>query len=241
MPISKLRGPLLAFGLPIMLICAFAWLLARAPLFPATVETVASVPAGYDPLTAHEVNAMIAAAVQADAMESPRGAASTPQEVLLVERREASKAAYASGSWPRQADVYRYDYATDTLIHTVVEVQNSVVLTIEHLQDVQLPLTAAEEQRALALIRADAALWTELAERYQTITSESLQSLDQLQVKVSVFQADVMPDGLNAAAQLCGRRRCAQVLLFTVEKTLLEMTPIVDLSHGQVVQVLSEE
>jgi hypothetical protein len=158
-----------------------------------------------------------------------------------VERHEADKAAYAKGAWPRQADVYVYDYATDTLLHTLVDVQSSTVITVERVQGVQLPLTANEEQRALALVQADNNLWTSLADRYQTITGEALAGLDQLQVKVSVFHADVMPDRVNAAAGQCGQHRCAQVLLFTADKTLLEMMPIVDLSLGQVVQVLDEE
>jgi hypothetical protein len=187
------------------------------------------------------MDAVEAAALQAQGAKSLRASSPDGQEVLLVERHEASKAAYASGKWQRQGDAYVYDYATDTLIHTVVDMQSGAVITIERSQNVQLPLTEREEQRALALVQADSALWTALANRYQAITGEPLQRLDQLQHKVSVFHADVMPGQLNAAAQQCGRHRCAQVLLFTVDKTLLEMTPIVDLSQGQVVQTLGVE
>jgi len=102
-------------------------------------------------------------------------------------------------------------------------------------------LNQREEEQALSLIQTDRALWTTLANRYQTITGEALERLDQLQVKVSVFHANVMPDRVNAAAQQCGQHRCAQILLFTVDKTLLDMTPIVDLSQEKIVQVLNEE
>ena len=200
------------------------------------------VPTGYDPLTAEEIAALVTAAQAETAMaaQSATPAAMRPPELLLVERHEASKAEYAKGSWPRQGDVYLYDYATDTLLHTTVDVQSGAVITVERVQDVQLPLTANEESRALALIAADPLLWATLAARYQIVTGQALTHLAQLQVKVSVFHADVMPDRVNAAAQHCGRHRCAQVLLFTVDKTLLDMTPIVDLSLGQVVQVLDD-
>jgi Cu2+-containing amine oxidase len=207
---------------------------------------VADAPTGYDPLTAQEVGAVIAAAQQAasDAAQTMSAAQQQTvgrQELLLVERREADKAAYAKGSWARQGDVYLYDYATDTLIHTVVDIQSGAVLTVEQMQGVQLPLTQREEEHALALLQADQGLWTTLARRYQTVTGEALERVDQLQVKVSVFHADVMPDRLNTAAQMCGQHRCAQILLFTVDKTLLDMTPIVDLSQEKIVQVLNAE
>ena len=234
----------------IILLCALALRFAPVPLLSSTgsasVLSVAGAPTGYDPLTAQEADIVAAAALQSVAASRQPAAsaeqlATDAQEVLLVERHEADKAAYAKGTWPRQADVYVYDYATDTLIHTLVDVQSSAVITVERVQGVQLPLTVREEQRALALVQADNKLWTSLADRYQTITGEALVGLEQLQVKVSVFHADVMPDRVNAAAQACGQHRCAQVLLFTVDKTLLDMTPIVDLSLEQVVQVLDEE
>lgn len=239
----QLGGVLLAAVLFCLLALQFdAVPIASSPL----IAGLTGAPTGYDPLTAQEITAAVAAAQTGPVDASSPRAVTTDepaggQEVLLVERREASKADYAKGNWPRQGDVYVYDYATDTLIHTTVDVQSGAVITVEHVQGVQLPLTEREEARALALVEADRTLWTALATRYQTITGESLQRLEQLQVKVSVFHADVMPDQFNAAAQQCGQHRCAQVLIFTIDKTLLELMPIVDLSQGQVVQVLDEE
>ena len=196
-------------------------------------------PTGYDPLTAQEVTAVTQAALDAPAARgATAGDPVAPLEVLLVERRDAGKAASAKGNWPRQGDVYLYDYTTDTLIHSIVDLQSGAVITVERVQGVQLPLTVQEEQRALAIVADDPALWDDLAARYQRVTGATLTELTQLQVKVSVFHADVMPTRLNGAAQRCGQHRCAQVLLFTVDKTLLDLTPLVDLSQGQVVQVL---
>jgi Cu2+-containing amine oxidase len=216
--------------------------LAFDPLqtFSATLLPAEAAPTGYDPLTTQEADAIVAAALAVEGEAGLHAATTGEREVLLVERREASKAAYASGNWQRQGDVYVYDYATDDLIHAVVDVQSGEVVTVERLQGVQLPLTQQEEQRALALVQADDAVWTALAERFQAITGEPLQRIDQLQGKVSLFYGDAMPDRLNESSQQCGQRRCAQVLLFTVDKTLLELMPIVDLSQGQVVQILGE-
>jgi hypothetical protein len=231
----QLGGVLVAAVAFCLLVLQFNAVPILSSPFLASVAAAWSAPTGYDPLTEQEMAALVTVAQGATAV------AALPQpEMLLVERHEASKAAYAKGSWPRQGDVYLYDYATDTLIHTTVDVQSGAVTTVERVQDVQLPLTANEESRALALIAADPTLWATLAARYQSITGEALKHLTQLQVKVSVFHADVMPDRVNGAARHCGRHRCAQVLLFTVDKTLLDMTPIVDLSLGQVVQVLED-
>lgn len=198
--------------------------------FSASVGLVANAPVGYDPLTAQEIET-VSTAAQANTV----GAASAHQEVLLVERHDGGK---AKGNPPRQGDLYLYDYATDTLIHSTVDIASGAVTAVEHLQGVQLPLNHNEAQRALALIQADQRLWRTLGQRYQQITGKPLTQLDQLQVKITVFHTDSLPDRLNAAAQKCGQHRCAQVLLFTVDKTLLEIMPIVDLSLGQVVQVL---
>lgn len=198
-------------------------------------------PAGYDPLSAQEVAAAVAVALQAGGEDGLRATASGAEEVLLVERHDAAKTAYATGAWPRRGDVYVYEYATDTLVYSTVDLKSGAVITTERVQGVQLPLTGREKARALALVQADAPLWGRLAARYQAITGQPLTRIDQLQVKVSVFHADVMPGRLNPDAERCGQHRCAQVLLFTVDKTLLELTPIVDLSQGRVVQILGEE
>jgi hypothetical protein len=241
----QLSGLLLAALAFCLLAFQFDALPITSSPFPADASLLAGVPTGYDPLTGQEMATIVAAAQEAADALAPRNATAGESrrepEVLLVERHESSKAAYAKGAWPREGDVYLYDYATDTLIYTTVDVQTSAVITVERVQGVQLPLTPREEQRALELVQADSVLWSTLTARYQGIMGETLQGLAQLQVKVSVFQADVIPDRVNAAAQKCGQHRCAQVLIFTVDKTLLDVMPIVDLSQGQVVQVLSEE
>lgn len=221
---------MLTIGVLMLVGLAAYWVGLPAPV-TATVPRGMSKPIGSDPLTTQEIAAVLAAAGPAPAAAS----AESTQEILLVERHVGAK---GQRNPARQGDLYIYDYATDTLIYSTVDIASGVVTAVERLQGVQLPLNANEEQRALDLIQADSALWNGLSERYAAITGAPLTQLSQLQTKVSVFHADVMPERLNEAAQQCGEHRCAQVLIFTVDKTLLELMPLVDLSQGQVVQVL---
>jgi hypothetical protein len=58
----------------------------------------------------------------------------------------------------------------------------------------------------------------------------------QLQVKAFVFHASSLPEQLNAASQQCGLQRCAQVLLYTADSVVFEVSPIVNLSAGVITQ-----
>jgi hypothetical protein len=153
--------------------------------------------------------------------------------VLLVERLEAK-----GGAPPRRADVYIYDYATDTLRRTVVDVASGALHSEEVVQGVQLPLTQPEVDQALAIAYADDATRALLEQRYRDIAGEVLSTMEQLHVKAFVFHADSKPEGLNDASQRCGIHRCAQLLFYTSDQVVIEIQPIVDLSVGAVTQRL---
>ncbi len=236
-PIQRniLWGALLFFGL---------LLIAQAlPTFSSsTVPFLSDGGIGYDPLTTNEADRALALALETqdqNRTDTTARTATQSVEILSVERYDVPKENKATASASRQGDVYLYEYTTDTLIHSIVDIEGGAV-HVEKLQGVQLPLTAREKARALQMIRDDADLWSTLAERYRLITGEALSTVEQLQTKVSLFLSESMPDQVNAAAQQCGQHRCAQVLLFTVDRTLLEALSIVDLSQGNVIQVLSD-
>ena len=84
------------------------------------------------------------------------------EEVLLVERHQEDKQTYAQGRWPRRADVYVYRYADDTLIRQVYNMDTNQVDQVDQVLGVQLPLTEAESQRALAIALADATMRPQL-------------------------------------------------------------------------------
>ena len=60
--------------------------------------------------------------------------------------------------------------------------------------------------------------------------------LDPVIVKAFSFTAESMPEQLNPASQQCGLNRCAQVLLYTHDSVVFEISPIVNLSAGLVTQ-----
>ncbi len=225
-----------------LLFCGILLATRALPTFSSsTVPFLHNSGVGYDPLTANEAERALTLALGKQEQEGVyrNERAIQPLEILSVERYDAPKGSQSAGSTSRQGDVYLYEYATDTLIHSIIDVESGAVRE-ERLRGVQLPLTVREKARALQIIRGDADLWSALAERYRLITGETLTATEQLQTKVSLFLGESMPDQVNAAAQQCGQHRCAQVLLFTVDHTLLEALPIVDLSRGKVIQILSD-
>ena len=238
------------------------WLIAllAAVLLSGTAITMASpttlsqftgtTPTGYDPLTPAEqtraLQALQGAGTVMQGLKLPDTAARTgaaapaapAEEVLLIERHQEDKLTYDQGRWPRRADVYVYRYADDTLIHQVYNMDTNRVDQVDQVQGVQLPLTAAESQRALAIALADGKVRPLLAAEFRLITQQDLVAGDQLILKAMTFHADAAPGrDLGEAAQ-CGIRRCAQLLLAAGDNVALQVIPIVDLSSGRVVQAL---
>jgi len=189
---------------------------------------------GYDPLTEQEQAQMITTALNRGSGVSPQA----NEEILLVERHQESKEVYKNGTWTRRSDVYIYNYQTDTLVQVIVNNETGAVEEEITIQGVQLPLTANEVDRAAQIVWSDDSTRQQLQTQYATITGQTLQSLDQLNVKAFVFHAESMPTDLNASSQQCGVHRCAQLLVYTGDEIAFEMTPIVDLSSGIVAQVL---
>lgn len=197
--------------------------------------------AGFDALTAQEQATVLSTTLAALADQSPvRAAMATPQELLLIERHQEPKEVYERGDWPRRGDAYIYDYGSDTLTFALINLDTGQVDAIEAYQGVQLPLTDNEIGRALDIAYADESLRTVLAQQFQAITGQPLLGLSQLNVKAFVFRAASMPENLNEYTQRCGLHRCAQLLLFTNEDIAFEVQPIIDLSTGQVVQLLGQ-
>ena len=152
-------------------------------------------------------------------------------EVLLIERHINNK-----GNTERLADVYTYDYHTNQTIITVVNLDTNTTLAKHYQQNVQLPLTDKELKRAADLIFNDDEQRPLLNAEFKRITGKTLSDPKQLHVKAFVFHASSLPEQLNAASQECGVQRCAQVLLYTVDSVVFEVSPIVNLSANVVTQ-----
>ena len=156
-------------------------------------------------------------------------------ELLLIERHEEPKSVTRSGNWPRRADVYTYLYNTDTLMQAVVNLNSGQVESVETMQNVQLPLTQNETDRAIQLVLADATLMANIATQYQTITGAALtQPEAQLKFNTLIYHANSMPNA-NPGAAACGLHRCAQFLIVAQNDVVINLLPIVDLSIEAVV------
>lgn len=223
------RLRLIALGLVIGL--AFTATLAWAA---PGVTLQATTRTGYDPLAPEEQERALALADQHAAFAAPVDAASRT-ELLLIERHEESKAVTRSGNWPRRADVYTYIYDSDTLLLAVVNLTSGRVDSVETMQNVQLPLTQNETNRAIQLLLADSSVMAEIARQYQNITGTALtQPEAQLKFNTLIYRADSMPNA-NPGAAACGLHRCAQFLIATRNDVVINLLPIVDLSLEELV------
>lgn len=153
-------------------------------------------------------------------------------ELLLIERDRSED----KKSGVRRANAFVYDYQTDeTIIYRIDAATNKILSSVRR-KNMQLPLTEDEIERTVKLIFSDKETLTLIANEYQRITHKVLNSPQDLQAKAFVFTADTLPEQLNPASQQCGLHRCAQILLYTHDSVVFEISPIVNLSAGLVTQ-----
>jgi hypothetical protein len=154
--------------------------------------------------------------------------------VLLVERHEEGKGPGADDL--RRADVYTYDYGTDTLTISVVDLATFEVDNSQTVTGTQLPLIEAETDLALELALADDEVAELLGDEYAEATGATLTDpVNQLIIQPIVFLASSNPNAATGAAAGCGDQRCAQLLIRTTDHLLIDLLPIIDLSSQRVV------
>ncbi len=189
-----------------------------------------------DPLTPVELEKALAISTPVSTKKTRnRNSASGNEianELLLVERRLIDK----EQTPQRLADVYHYDYDNNETIHTIVNLDTQKVISTRHHQRLQLPLNENELQRSSDIIFTDSEQSALIKNEYQRITGKYLSSPEQLNIKAFVFSADTLSEELNPASQQCGLHRCAQILLYTHDSIVFEISPIVNLSAGIVTQ-----
>ena len=171
------------------------------------------------------------AVVQADAAETTQ---SPTVEFLRVQAHRFGKSELSANK--RWADSTAYDYSTDELITTVIDLDNNQVVSTKRTKNMQPPMAENEIKRALEIVFEDDEERSILNAEFTRITGETLSSIDQLQYKAFTFFADSMPTVVNSASSSCGAQRCAQLLLYTHDNIVFEVSPIVNLSVGLVTQ-----
>lgn len=219
---------------------AVAFILAATVSLPSVLSQSNSADTAskrnFDPLSNDERDEVVTAALgEVSGLLQPTNgavqAASTRTETLLIERHEESKERYKNPNAPRRGDAYIYDYASDTLIRAIVNLDTGVTDEIIRSQGVQLPLTQNEIERAITLAYANTTFRQTVERQYREITGSELHSLDQLEVRAFVFHADSMIGNVLPEAETCGLNRCAQLLLYTTTDDIaFEIVPVVNLS-----------
>jgi hypothetical protein len=185
---------------------------------------------GYDPLSQTEQDLARTLAFQNPALSVQLDQAQQT-ELLLIERHQEAKSATRQGDWPRRADVYIYNYNTDTLIRTIVNLETGVVDSLETSQHVQLPLTERETAQAIQIALADPKANAAIQTQYQAIAGRALTDpAGQLRIQAMIFRAEARPDQKLGDAADCGLRRCAQLIMATQDDFLINLLPVVDLS-----------
>jgi len=217
-----------------------ASILKRAAIFVAlfAITAYAETPShNNDPLSLSEVS--MASLLTAGPQIAARGTnsdlssiTSNSQEVLLIERNEEKGAP----SNQRRADVYIYDYSTNELIQSLVDLNTSEVIRSERKQGVQLPLTNNELKRAKEIVFEDEDERAILEDEYRRVTSREMTDVSDLNIKAFTFLADSLPNRINEASKQCGIHRCAQLMLYTQDNVVFEISPIVNLSESVVTQ-----
>ncbi len=155
-------------------------------------------------------------------------------EILLIERRPVEKGTERSA--PRLVDVYSYNYETNKLNQTVIDINTNAVQSVTESQGVQLPLIEKEIRQAIDLVFNDPQQLQLLNQEYQRLTGQTLTSVDQVKVKAFTFLGDSLPGVVNEDAKNCGIHRCAQLLLYTSDSVAFEISPVIDLSTKKIIQ-----
>lgn len=178
---------------------------------------------------------VIAARAASTAAADHTSASTSPGvEFLRVEAHRFAKSEVSTDK--RWADVTSYDYDSDELITKVVDLNTNTVVSTTRNKEMQPPLADAELTRAISIVFEDPEELSILQNEYQRITGEQLSSIDQLHYKAFTFFADSMPGVVNEASTVCGTQRCAQLVLYTHDNLVFEVSPIVNLSAGVVSQ-----
>lgn len=186
-----------------------------------------------DPLDTEEISKALTISTPQQRQHHTKDNRNQTLELLLVERAPVDK---NNPTGSRLADIYHYDYTSDETVHSVINLDTQNIISNQRHQYLQLPLTAKEIARATDIIFSDSEQMQLLGTEYLRITGEYLTDPTQLNVKAFSFTAESMPEQLNPASQQCGLNRCAQVLLYTHDSVVFEISPIVNLSAGLVTQ-----
>lgn len=150
--------------------------------------------------------------------------------LLLTERRPAAK-----GDDAKLADVFIYNYASESLLHRVIDTATDRVIYRGTSRGEQLPLTPDESERALAALFANTDARAMIEQEFLRVTGTALGNLSDVQHKATIF---VARESTRDSIRKCGSWRCAQILIYTTnDRIAIDLRPVVRLSTNRVIAV----
>lgn len=191
------------------------------PLQPGAEQAPAEAtgPLPFDPLSSTEKRDAVTLAMEHDAIAS----ASRIQVIGVALYTDKSFKDLAD--WPRMAEVWVYDYATDTTLRALVDLGDRMVRSVDALA-IQPPLVADEVRRAGQLALDDAGVLERLADR--GIPAEDVG-----------WNARLWHDPEGAPA--CTQHRCVLVAVLDGARFVSEPLVLVDLSAERVAGILNAD
>lgn len=163
----------------------------------------------------------------ANRLSTGSGSGTLGLEVLLIELQEKKSVSENSS---RMAEVFVFDYATATSRVMLLQVDTQEIISSLPINNIHLPLNEREVAEALRLLLLDEALMAALQLEYEAQQGKSLESLDQVDMKVSIWN----PGAGRAASHECNESRCALVSLFTKNHYNFSVEPVVNLASGNI-------
>lgn len=204
----------------------------RLTLLATLILSNISIAGNQDPLSPNEQ--LQASTLVEATLPALKSNSSSHYELLLIERDRSED----KKSGARRANAFVYDYQSDETIIYRIDAETNKILSSVRRKNIQLPLTETEIARTVQIIFSDKETFALIANEYQRITGKVLSSPKDLEAKAFVFSADTLPEQLNPASQQCGVHRCAQILLYTHDAVVFEVSPIVNLSANLITQVI---
>ncbi len=154
------------------------------------------------------------------------------EKILLIERHQDKTVPHQ-----RQISVYAYDYNKNRTTRYLINLNSGQLVSQEYLPKTQLPLIREEQDLVQQIIFSDPEQVELIQKEFKRLTKTELRNTNQLKLRSFIFIAHNSPEQLNKAAQNCGERRCAQVLLYLHDDTtVFEISPIIDISAATVIQ-----
>jgi hypothetical protein len=204
-------------------------------------------PIGSDPLTPNEITLIKKIASESPALKLQSDKASKrvrPSRTALlsdvqfvftqrhIEKKDAPPEL-------RRADVFYYDYASDEVLHQVINVKTGEVEEVFTSSDLRLPVASIEATAAVQLILDHPQLGSTLRKLHKQVSGHELALASNVAAQGGLFfRESALGTPLERVTAICEFHRCVQLFLPYDETHFIDSSNLViDLSAGQLLWV----